>query len=61
LHVAGSVQSDYTQLWSDTVTASELDTWVFGRSYLLVFVGSAPSLGSITGLARPRFTLVSGQ
>jgi hypothetical protein len=61
LRVAGSAQSDYTQLWSDTVTSSQLDPWVFGRSYLLVYVGPAPSLSSIPGLARPRFALVSSQ
>jgi len=61
LHIAASAEAAYTQLWTDTVTSGQLDPWVFGRSYLLVYVGPPPSLGSIVGLATPRFALVSGQ
>lgn len=60
LHAAGQPLSAYTQAWSDTLSWSGLSPFELGRSYLLLYVGPAPSVGASSGFAPPRFVLVPG-
>jgi hypothetical protein len=60
LHGAGQALSAYTQAWSDTLSWSGLSPFELGRSYLVLYIGPAPSVAASAGFAPPRFVLVRG-
>jgi hypothetical protein len=60
LHGPGQALSAYTQAWSDTLSWSGVVPLELGRSYLLLYVGPAPSVAASSGFAPPRFVLVPG-
>lgn len=60
LHVDDASVSAYTQAWAETVTDPQPDLMGVERDHLVVYVGPAPHVTAVIGLAPPRFVLIPG-